>query len=158
MASKGRGQGTEIRGQRTEDRGRRTEDRSQRTEVRGQHALHYGGQAEVRSTRREEQVSEITVQRIRREDEGETRGTGLELTAASRGTVTVVNGPYTSQLSIGGMTVEQVRERFQTRLDLDPESQAVIDGELANENAVLAAGQVLMFMKKAGEKGMGSRL
>jgi hypothetical protein len=51
------------------------------------------------------------------------------------------------------MTVQQIRERFGDRLDIDPQSQAIVDGNEVNESTVVRAGQLLTFVRKAGEKG-----
>jgi hypothetical protein len=57
------------------------------------------------------------------------------------------------------MTVRQIRERFGDRLDIDPQSQAILDGNEVNETTVVRTGQLLTFVRKAGEKGVpASRL
>ncbi len=72
------------------------------------------------------------------------------------GSVTVCHGPYTEELPVGEMTVRQIRERFGDRLDIDPRSQAILDGNEVNESTVVKAGQLLTFVRKAGEKGCSS--
>jgi hypothetical protein len=67
--------------------------------------------------------------------------------------VTVCHGPYSEQLPVGGMTVEVIRRRIGDRLDIDPASQAVLDGNEVDENTVVKTGQLLTFVRKAGEKG-----
>jgi hypothetical protein len=67
--------------------------------------------------------------------------------------VTVGSGPYTEQLPVAGMSVGEVRRRFHDRFDLDPGSQAFVDGTEVDDNTILQAGQVLGFAKRAGEKG-----
>jgi hypothetical protein len=69
------------------------------------------------------------------------------------GAATVSHGPYAEQLPVDGMTVEQVRHRFGDRLDIDPESIPILDGHQTNEGTVVRAGQVLLFTRRAGEKG-----
>ncbi len=69
------------------------------------------------------------------------------------GAVTVCHGPYSEQLPVGEMTVRQIRERFGDRLDIDPQSQAIVDGNEVNGSTVVQAGQLLTFVRKAGEKG-----
>jgi hypothetical protein len=66
---------------------------------------------------------------------------------------TVTHGPYAEQLPVAGLTVAQIRTRFRDRFDLDPAATAVIDGNDASEDTTLRAGQLLMFMRRAGEKG-----
>ena len=68
-------------------------------------------------------------------------------------TAMVACGPYMEHLPVGGMTVGAIRSRFGDRLDVDPLAQAVIDGTEAAEDAVLQSGQLLTFVRKAGEKG-----
>jgi hypothetical protein len=43
---------------------------------------------------------------------------------------------------------------FADRFDLDPLSQAVIDGREVDDDTIVEAGQLLMFVKRAGEKGV----
>ena len=69
-------------------------------------------------------------------------------------TVTVCHGPYLEELPVGNMSVGVIRERFGDRLDIDPESQAVVDGHEVEENTIVRAGQLLTFVRKAGEKGV----
>ena len=67
--------------------------------------------------------------------------------------VTVSSGPYAEHLPVGNMTVSAIRGRFSDRLDIDPRSIAVVDGHDVGDDTVVTAGQVLMFMHRAGEKG-----
>ena len=69
-------------------------------------------------------------------------------------TVTVCHGPYLEELPVGNMSVGVIRERFGDRLDIDPESQAVVDGHEVGENTIVRTGQLLTFVRKAGEKGV----
>ena len=100
-------------------------------------------------------MSEL-LQRQRREDFGP-NPYGLGDVFSSPGetaeTVTVCHGPYMEQLPVGNMTVRAIRERFSDRLDIDPESQAVVDGHEVDENTAVRGGQLLTFIRKAGEKG-----
>lgn len=92
---------------------------------------------------------------IRRERPGG-RGPGPSVFDAQDGggqMATVTHGPYAEELPVAGITVAQIRTRFRDRLDLDPEATAVIDGNDAGEDATLRSGQLLMFMRRAGEKG-----
>jgi len=70
--------------------------------------------------------------------------------------VTVSSGPYVENLPVGNMTVGEVRRRFADRFDIDPQSQAVVDGVEVGDEVLIRAGQALMFTRRAGEKG-GSR-
>jgi len=68
-------------------------------------------------------------------------------------TVTVSSGPYQETLPVAGMSVGQVRRKFKDRFDIDSESQAIVDGDDADEDKILKAGEALMFVRHAGEKG-----
>lgn len=70
------------------------------------------------------------------------------------GLVTVAVGPYVERLPLGNSTVAEVRNRFCQRFDIDPRSQAVVDGHEVGDETVLRTGQTLMFVHKAGEKGV----
>jgi len=97
-------------------------------------------------------------QRIRHEDEQEWLGGGSSgffsgATAASDAVVTVCHGPYAEQLPVAGETVSRVRSLYADRFDLDPQSQAVIDGRPVEDDVRIEAGQSLVFVRRAGEKG-----
>jgi hypothetical protein len=67
--------------------------------------------------------------------------------------VSVSSGPYLEQLPVGDSTVGEVRHRFADRLDIDPNAQAVLDGQPVDDQTRIRAGQALMFTRRAGEKG-----
>ena len=67
--------------------------------------------------------------------------------------VTVSHWPYCERLPVASLTVAQVRDRYRDRFDIDPHSQATLDGNEADGETVIEAGQVLMFVRRAGEKG-----
>lgn len=67
--------------------------------------------------------------------------------------VNVSCGPYAEQLPVVGMTVGEVRKRFADRMDIDPKAQAIVNGTAGGEDYILKAGEGLMFVKHAGEKG-----
>ena len=71
--------------------------------------------------------------------------------------VTVTSGPYAEQLPVGNASVGEIRARFRDRFDIDPRSVAVLDGHDVNDDTVVRAGQTLMFVHRAGEKGGGGR-
>jgi hypothetical protein len=73
-----------------------------------------------------------------------------------RGPVTVVHGPYAEELPAAGMTAEQIRDRFQDRLDIAPEALPYVEGTPVDLTTVLQEGQVLMFARRAGEKGVNT--
>jgi hypothetical protein len=67
--------------------------------------------------------------------------------------VMVAHGPYSERLPVGGMTVGEIRSRYRDRFDIDPRSHPVLDGHDVDNNTVVRAGQVLTFVRRAGEKG-----
>lgn len=69
------------------------------------------------------------------------------------GVATVSHGPYAERLPVADMAVGAIRAGFRDRFDIDPHSRAYIDGRPVPEDAVLCAGQLLVFMRPAGEKG-----
>lgn len=68
-------------------------------------------------------------------------------------TATVSHGPYAEQLPVVNLAVGQVRERFRDRFDIDPASRAYVDGNPVGDDTIIRAGQLLVFMRPAGEKG-----
>jgi hypothetical protein len=67
--------------------------------------------------------------------------------------VNVSSGPYAESLPVGNMNVGEIRRRFRDRFDLDPNSQAVLDGNDVGDDVVVRPGQSLLFTRRAGEKG-----
>jgi hypothetical protein len=67
--------------------------------------------------------------------------------------VSVSSGPYSEDLPVAGMTYGEIRDKFSDRFDIDPQAAIVVDGKTRNENEVSQAGEALMFIKHAGEKG-----
>jgi hypothetical protein len=51
------------------------------------------------------------------------------------------------------MTVGQARRELAKRLDIPADAASVVDGFVAEATAVLAAGQTLVFVRRAGEMG-----
>ena len=72
------------------------------------------------------------------------------------GFVTISHVPHEERVAAAGMTVAQVRARYRDRFDIDPRSQAFIDGGAVSDDTALRAGQNLMFMRHSGEKGAGA--
>ncbi len=68
--------------------------------------------------------------------------------------VTVSSGPYLEQLPVGHTTVGEIRRRFRDRFDIDPPSQAALDGRDVGDETLVRPGQALMFARRAGEKGL----
>ena len=69
---------------------------------------------------------------------------------------TVTHGPYAEQIPVADMTVSQIRQRYGDRFDIDPDSLPYIEGEPVGDDTIVQSGQVLMFARRAGEKGWGS--
>jgi hypothetical protein len=67
--------------------------------------------------------------------------------------VEVIHGIYAHSLPLVGMSVGEARGELQERMRIDPESVAVVDGIEVDDNTVLREGQVLNFVRPAGEKG-----
>jgi hypothetical protein len=82
-------------------------------------------------------------------------GSLFDQTHEPAGLVTVAVGPYVERLPLGNSTVAQIRARFGPRFDIDPRTQAVLDGREVGDDTVVRTGQVLMFVHKSGEKGFG---
>ena len=67
--------------------------------------------------------------------------------------VTVSHWPYCERLPVGEMTVAEIRRRYADRFDIDPQAVATVDGHEADAQTIVSAGQTLMFVRRAGEKG-----
>jgi hypothetical protein len=74
-------------------------------------------------------------------------------TAVAERSVTVVHGVHAHEWPIVGMTVGQARGELAERMNIDPAAIAVVDGREVTDDTILAEGQVLNFVKHAGEKG-----
>jgi hypothetical protein len=77
--------------------------------------------------------------------------------ASEPGMATVTHGPFAEQLPVAEMTISQVRSRFQDRLDIHPQALAMLDGNPVDDDTTVRAGQTLMFIRQAGEKGRRCR-
>ena len=73
------------------------------------------------------------------------------------GMVTVSHAPYAEDLPVGEMSVREVRERFADRLDIHPDSVALLDGDEVGDDTIIHQGQRLMFVRPSGEKGARAR-
>ena len=72
------------------------------------------------------------------------------------GLAQVSTGLYAEHLPVVGRTIENIRQTFATRLDLDPSAQPVLDGHLVTDESIrVEPGQRLAFVRHAGEKGSG---
>jgi hypothetical protein len=73
------------------------------------------------------------------------------------GRVDVIHGVYAHSLPLAGLSVRQARVELQERMNIPADALAVVDGVEAGEDTVLREGQVLNFIKPAGEKGRACR-
>lgn len=87
----------------------------------------------------------------RRLDQGPS---GLDDFTDVGGPVTVSHGVHSESLPAGNMTVGEIRRRFADRFDIDPGSEAEVDGRVVGDDTVIRAGQMLSFRRDAGEKGI----
>jgi hypothetical protein len=69
------------------------------------------------------------------------------------GNVDVIHGVYAHSLPLAGMTVKQARKELINKMNIDPKATAVVDGTEVDDSVALHEGQVLTFVKPAGEKG-----
>jgi hypothetical protein len=73
--------------------------------------------------------------------------------ATQDGRVEVIYGVHAHSLPLAGMTVRQARGELTERMNIAPDALAVVDGVETDEDTILRVGQVLNFVKHAGEKG-----
>ena len=78
---------------------------------------------------------------------------GLDDFSDHGGAVTVSHGVHTESLPVGNMPVGEIRRRYADRFDIDPHSQAEVDGRVVGDDTIIRPGQMLMFRRDAGEKG-----
>jgi hypothetical protein len=76
-----------------------------------------------------------------------------QVVATAVGDVSVVHGVYAHSYPLAGLRVRDARDHLEERMNIDPDAVAIVDGNEAAEDTMLAAGQVLTFVKHAGEKG-----
>ena len=70
------------------------------------------------------------------------------------GLVTVSHGVHAEALPVANMTVRDIRARFADRFDIDPESISLLDGTQVTDETIVQGDQLLMFVRKAGAKGV----
>ena len=71
---------------------------------------------------------------------------------------TVCHGPYAESLPVVGMSIEKVRRKFADRFNIAKDAQAVLDGIEVPPDTIIQTGQMLTFVRRAGEKGAGDTL
>jgi hypothetical protein len=70
-----------------------------------------------------------------------------------KGKVRVIYGIHSLEAAIAGKTVTEVRKALSQALNIDPAAIAIINGQAAAGNYILQEGQILEFVRLAGEKG-----
>ncbi len=70
------------------------------------------------------------------------------------GTVKVVYGVHALEASLAGRTVQSVREALAQPLNISPQAVTLVNGQEAEDTHVLSSGELLEFVRYAGEKGM----
>jgi hypothetical protein len=73
-------------------------------------------------------------------------------------TVRVIYGVHSLDVNIAGRGVGEVRATLRQALNIGPQAVAVVDGREVLESYILQAGEVLEFVRLAGEKGSGNSL
>jgi hypothetical protein len=86
---------------------------------------------------------------------GGTPGSEEEPESLSTG-VQVIWGAMAQQMELAGMTVGEAQRLLRPAFGLAPQATALVDGRLAGNDDRLASGQVLEFVRAAGEKGIVS--
>lgn len=72
---------------------------------------------------------------------------------SEKGQVRVVYGIHALETHVAGRTVGSVREALRQALNISPRAVVVVDGVEVDENRVLQEGELLEFVRLAGEKG-----
>ena len=71
------------------------------------------------------------------------------------GFVTVISGIYAQSFPLAGVSIREVRRRLTERMKILTKAVAIVDGKQADEETRLAGGEVLTFVRLAGEMGAG---
>ncbi|MFQ5532502.1 MAG: hypothetical protein ACE5EP_01485 [Candidatus Methylomirabilales bacterium] len=74
-------------------------------------------------------------------------------TTRTEETVKVVYGVHSLDVNIAGRSVGDVRAALRQALNIGPRAIPVVDGREVFESYILQAGEVLEFVRLAGEKG-----
>jgi hypothetical protein len=83
-------------------------------------------------------------------------GESEEAAIAADGRVQIVWGALTDDHEIVGMTVGEVRDIFQGPYNIAPEVEVILNGVATDADARMVAGDVLEFVRAAGEKGVAA--
>lgn len=73
--------------------------------------------------------------------------------ARTQEAVRVIYGVHSIEANIAGRSVGEIRTALKQALNIGPQAVAVVDGREILESYMLQAGQVLEFVRLAGEKG-----
>jgi hypothetical protein len=68
-------------------------------------------------------------------------------------TVRVIYGVHSLDVNIAGRSIGEVRAALRQALNIGPQAVAVVDGREVLESYILQVGQILEFVRLAGEKG-----
>jgi len=71
------------------------------------------------------------------------------------GLATISHGTYMETLPVAGMTVREVRDRLGDRFEIPTQARPYIQARQVAEDTTIHEGQVLGFVRIAGEKGRG---
>jgi hypothetical protein len=83
-------------------------------------------------------------------------GESEETADGADGTAQVVWGAIAEDHEVVGMTAGEVREIFQGPYNIAPQVEVLLNGARADAEVRLAAGDVLEFVRAAGEKGVAA--
>lgn len=72
-------------------------------------------------------------------------------------TVRVIYGVHSLDANVAGRTVGEIRAALRQALNIGPQAVAVVDGQEVKEGFVLQTGEILEFVRLAGEKGCGGK-
>jgi hypothetical protein len=70
-------------------------------------------------------------------------------------TVRIIYGVHSLEVNIAGRSVGEIRAQLSQALNIGPRAIAVVDGREVMESTILQSGEVLEFVRLAGEKGAG---
>ena len=83
--------------------------------------------------------------------------TSTRIGAASRedqvGQVKVIYGVHALEANLAGRTVQSVREALTQALNISPQAVTLVNGQEVEASHVLSPGELLEFVRYAGEKG-----
>ena len=66
----------------------------------------------------------------------------------------VCAGVYAERIPVVGMSVGAIRRTYADALEIDPDTEAVIDGRAVGDDEVIRSGQTLLFAHRSGEIGV----